>query len=95
MRGDFTPRPPRPRPPSRCQVRRYLPEKQRYTLELLELQGGRGHRLMDGLVGRLACAAAAQEFQAPCRGRPSISLAEAIALHRISPGLLAWTLRVM
>ena len=31
-------------PPLRCQVLRYLPEKQRYTLELLELPAGGGAR---------------------------------------------------
>ena len=36
-------RSPRLLPPLRCQVLRYLPEKQRYTLELLEpLVGGGG-----------------------------------------------------
>ena len=31
-----------PSPPLRCQVLRYLPEKQRYTLELLEPPAGGG-----------------------------------------------------
>jgi hypothetical protein len=31
-----------PPPPLRCQVLRYLPEKQRYTLELLEPPAGGG-----------------------------------------------------
>jgi hypothetical protein len=37
-----TPSSPLPPPPPRCQVLRHLPEKQRYTLELLEPTAGGG-----------------------------------------------------